>query len=79
MYWIPLIKARHSSDLKTLSIGKYFLNEYFLTATNRNLALQRHRQHMGNRYIEVFKAPSIDFIQMNAGTLPQVERFLGQA
>ena len=45
---------------------------------HRNLALQRHRQHMGNRYIEVFKAIAIDFIKVNAGNIPQVENFLGQ-
>ena len=33
---------------------------------------------MGNRYIEVFKASAIDFIQVNAGNIPQVERFLSQ-
>lgn len=33
---------------------------------------------MGNRYIEVFKAAAVDFIQVNAGNLPQVERFLSQ-
>ena len=36
------------------------------------------RQHIGNRYIEVFKAAAVDFIQVNAGNLPQVERFLSQ-
>lgn len=33
---------------------------------------------MGNRYIEVFKAMTMDFIKVNAGNIPQVERFLGQ-
>ena len=33
----------------------------FETEEQRRLALQRHRQHMGNRYIEVFKAQALDF------------------
>jgi len=39
----------------------------FETASHREMALRRHKHHIGNRYIEVYKASGEDFIAVAGG------------
>ena len=40
----------------------------FDSMTHRDMALKRHKHHIGNRYIEVYKATGEDFINIAGGT-----------
>lgn len=44
----------------------------FESAEHRDMALRRHRHHIGQRYIEVYRATGEDFISV-AGGKPQIE------
>nr|XP_060483298.1 epithelial splicing regulatory protein 1-like [Panthera onca] len=39
----------------------------FVSEEHRDLALQRHKHHMGTRYIEVYKATGEDFLKIAGG------------
>lgn len=39
----------------------------FSTVEHRDLALRRHKHHIGQRYIEVYKASGNDFLNVAAG------------
>ena len=39
----------------------------FDSVQHRDLALKRHKHHIGNRYIEVYKATGEDFINVAGG------------
>ena len=39
----------------------------FENAVHREMALKRHKHHIGNRYIEVYKATGEDFINVAGG------------
>ena len=39
----------------------------FENAAHRDMALRRHKHHIGNRYIEVYKATGDDFISIAGG------------
>ena len=39
----------------------------FESAPHRDMALRRHKHHIGNRYIEVYKATGEDFIGVAGG------------
>ena len=39
----------------------------FENAAHRDMALSRHKHHIGNRYIEVYKATGEDFINVAGG------------
>ena len=39
----------------------------FDNAQHRDLGLKRHKHHIGNRYIEVYKATGVDFINVAGG------------
>ncbi|CAL4120212.1 unnamed protein product, partial [Meganyctiphanes norvegica] len=39
----------------------------FVSAEHRDMALKRHKHHIGNRYIEVYKATGDDFINVAGG------------
>ena len=45
----------------------------FTTAEHRELALRRHKHHIGQRYIEVYKALGRDFLNV-AGGKPTLHR-----
>uniref|UniRef100_A0A671MAF5 Epithelial splicing regulatory protein 1-like n=1 Tax=Sinocyclocheilus anshuiensis TaxID=1608454 RepID=A0A671MAF5_9TELE len=45
---------------------------------HRDLALQRHKHHMGTRYIEVYKATGEDFLKIAGGTSNEVAKFLSR-
>ncbi|XP_026856987.2 epithelial splicing regulatory protein 1 [Electrophorus electricus] len=50
----------------------------FESAEHRDLALQRHKHHMGSRYIEVYKATGEDFLKIAGGTSNEVASFLSR-
>ncbi|KAF7246117.1 Epithelial splicing regulatory protein 1 [Varanus komodoensis] len=50
----------------------------FVNEEHRDLALQRHKHHMGNRYIEVYKATGEDFLKIAGGTSNEVAQFLSK-
>nr|XP_033790648.1 epithelial splicing regulatory protein 1 isoform X2 [Geotrypetes seraphini] len=50
----------------------------FVSEEHRDLALQRHKHHMGNRYIEVYKATGDDFLKIAGGTSNEVAQFLSR-
>ena len=39
----------------------------FESVQHRDMALRRHKHHIGNRYIEVYKATGDDFISVAGG------------
>lgn len=39
----------------------------FATVEHRELALRRHKHHIGQRYIEVYKASGRDFLNVAGG------------
>ncbi|XP_065101620.1 epithelial splicing regulatory protein 1 isoform X2 [Paramisgurnus dabryanus] len=50
----------------------------FESEEHRDLALQRHKHHMGTRYIEVYKATGEDFLKIAGGTSNEVANFLSR-
>ncbi|KAJ8394574.1 hypothetical protein AAFF_G00043770 [Aldrovandia affinis] len=50
----------------------------FVSEEHRDLALQRHKHHMGTRYIEVYKATGEDFLKIAGGTSNEVAHFLSK-
>ena len=44
----------------------------FETAAHRDMALRRHKHHIGSRYIEVYKATGEDFINIAGGRCLEV-------
>ncbi|KAL2083945.1 hypothetical protein ACEWY4_019463 [Coilia grayii] len=48
----------------------------FESQEHRDLALQRHKHHMGSRYIEVYKATGEDFLKVAGGCSSEVAHFL---
>uniref|UniRef100_A0A672SGU0 Epithelial splicing regulatory protein 1 n=1 Tax=Sinocyclocheilus grahami TaxID=75366 RepID=A0A672SGU0_SINGR len=50
----------------------------FESEEHRDLALQRHKHHMGTRYIEVYKATGEDFLKIAGGTSNEVAKFLSR-
>lgn len=42
---------------------------------NRDLALKRHKHHIGQRYIEVYKATGKDFVNVAGGKGLQITLF----
>jgi len=50
----------------------------FNSEYERELALLRHKHHMGNRYIEVYKATAEEFLKVAAGTSTEAFNFLSK-
>uniref|UniRef100_A0A4W3K466 Epithelial splicing regulatory protein 2 n=1 Tax=Callorhinchus milii TaxID=7868 RepID=A0A4W3K466_CALMI len=50
----------------------------FINAEQRDLALERHKHHMGSRYIEVYKATGEEFLKIAGGTSNEVAQFLSK-
>ena len=44
----------------------------FESVAHRDMALRRHKHHIGNRYIEVYKATGEDFINVAGGELTDI-------
>ena len=45
----------------------------FENAVHREMALKRHKHHIGNRYIEVYKATGEDFINVAGGEFARAD------
>ncbi|KAK3085541.1 hypothetical protein FSP39_004993 [Pinctada imbricata] len=50
----------------------------FDTEEHRDLALKRHKHHIGQRYIEVYKATGKDFVNVAGGTNTEAQAFLSR-
>jgi len=50
----------------------------FESASHRDMALRRHKHHIGNRYIEVYKATGEDFISIAGGNNSEARAFLAR-
>ncbi|XP_066569487.1 epithelial splicing regulatory protein 2 isoform X2 [Amia ocellicauda] len=50
----------------------------FVSPEHRDLALDRHKHHMGSRYIEVYKATGEEFLKIAGGTSNEVAQFLSK-
>ncbi|ESO06931.1 hypothetical protein HELRODRAFT_139357, partial [Helobdella robusta] len=50
----------------------------FESKEHRDLALRKHKHHIGQRYIEVYKASGEDFIAVAGGTLTEAQEFLSR-
>ncbi len=46
----------------------------FENSSHRDMALKRHKHHIGNRYIEVYKATGEDFINVAGGKRMKMKR-----
>ncbi|XP_019909151.1 epithelial splicing regulatory protein 2 isoform X1 [Esox lucius] len=50
----------------------------FINQEHRDLALERHKHHMGSRYVEVYKATGEEFLKIAGGTSNEVAQFLSK-
>ncbi|XP_075433056.1 epithelial splicing regulatory protein 2 isoform X3 [Ascaphus truei] len=50
----------------------------FVNPEQRCLGLERHKHHMGSRYIEVYKATGEEFLKIAGGTSNEVAQFLSK-
>ncbi|KAJ8870600.1 hypothetical protein PR048_029623, partial [Dryococelus australis] len=50
----------------------------FINQEHRDMALKRHKHHIGNRYIEVYKATGEDFINVAGGNNNEAQAFLSR-
>ncbi|XP_015183240.1 PREDICTED: RNA-binding protein fusilli isoform X2 [Polistes dominula] len=50
----------------------------FVNKEHRDMALKRHKHHMGARYIEVYKASGEDFVGVAGGTTSEAHAFLSR-
>ncbi|KDR24242.1 RNA-binding protein fusilli, partial [Zootermopsis nevadensis] len=50
----------------------------FINQEHRDMALKRHKHHIGNRYIEVYKASGEDFINVAGGSNNEAHAFLSR-
>ncbi|XP_062404546.1 epithelial splicing regulatory protein 2 isoform X4 [Sardina pilchardus] len=50
----------------------------FINSEHRDMALERHKHHMGSRYIEVYKATGEEFLKIAGGTSNEVAQFLSK-
>ncbi|XP_025410910.1 RNA-binding protein fusilli isoform X1 [Sipha flava] len=48
----------------------------FVNQEHRDMAMKRHKHHIGNRYIEVYKANGEDFINVAGGNSSEAQAFL---
>lgn len=50
----------------------------FISQEHRDMALKRHRHHIGNRYIEVYRASGEDFLNVAGGASNEAQAFLSK-
>ncbi|XP_058465504.1 RNA-binding protein fusilli isoform X4 [Malaya genurostris] len=50
----------------------------FITQEHRDMALKRHKHHIGNRYIEVYRASGEDFLAVAGGASNEAQAFLSK-
>lgn len=50
----------------------------FVSQEHRDMALKRHKHHIGNRYIEVYRATGEDFINVAGGASNEAQALLSK-
>lgn len=50
----------------------------FVSQEHRDMALKRHKHHIGNRYIEVYRATGEDFLSVAGGASNEAQAFLSK-
>lgn len=50
----------------------------FISPDHRDMALKRHKHHIGSRYIEVYKASGEDFVNVAGGNNNEAQSFLSR-
>ncbi|XP_073848787.1 epithelial splicing regulatory protein fusilli isoform X2 [Musca autumnalis] len=50
----------------------------FISQEHRDMALKRHKHHIGNRYIEVYRATGEDFLSVAGGASNEAQAFLSK-
>lgn len=50
----------------------------FMSQEHRDMALKRHKHHIGNRYIEVYRACGEDFLHVAGGASNEARAFLSK-
>ncbi|XP_065369966.1 RNA-binding protein fusilli isoform X3 [Calliphora vicina] len=50
----------------------------FISQEHRDMALKRHKHHIGNRYIEVYRATGDDFLSVAGGASNEAQAFLSK-
>lgn len=50
----------------------------FMSQEHRDMALKRHKHHIGNRYIEVYRASGEDFLNVAGGASNEAQAFLSK-
>lgn len=50
----------------------------FVSQEHRDMALKRHKNHIGNRYIEVYRATGDDFLAVAGGASGEAQAFLSK-
>lgn len=50
----------------------------FISQEHRDMALKRHKHHIGNRYIEVYRAAGEDFLAVAGGASNEAQAFLSK-
>lgn len=50
----------------------------FVSQEHRDMAMKRHKHHIGNRYIEVYRATGEDFINVAGGASNEAQAFLSK-
>lgn len=50
----------------------------FMSQEHRDMALKRHKHHIGNRYIEVYRASGEDFLSVAGGAHNEAQAFLSK-
>ena len=49
-----------------------------MSQEHRDMALKRHKHHIGNRYIEVYRASGEDFLNVAGGASNEAQAFLSK-
>ena len=50
----------------------------FISKEHRDMALKRHKHHIGTRYIEVYKASGEEFVRVAGGASGEAHAFLSR-
>lgn len=50
----------------------------FINQEHRDMALKRHKHHIGQRYIEVYRASGEDFLAVAGGSNGEAQAFLSR-
>lgn len=50
----------------------------FVSQEHRDMALKRHKHHISNRYIEVYRASGEDFLSVAGGASNEAQAFLSK-